>query len=102
LLHRFRFQLDVQFMLGNISRDPLHVGGFPRKHVKVRFEDVDERAFLFRIEHRPDTEHTAIVGDGRILDVLGELERAGHSLGRLRDILVLGRRLGVEPLGPNE
>jgi hypothetical protein len=87
-------------VLGNLSRDPLPVGGFPCKHIEVRFEEVDERAFLFRIERRPDTERTTIVGDDRILDVLGRLERAGRMLGRLGDILVLGSRLGVEPLGP--
>jgi hypothetical protein len=98
LLHWFRSWLDVQLVLDNLSRDPLHVGGFPREHVEVCFEEVDDRAFLFRIERRPDTECTAIVGDGRILDVLGGLERAGCSLGRLGDILVLGWRLSVEPL----
>jgi hypothetical protein len=86
-------------VLDNLSRDPLHVGGFPCKHIEVHFEEVEERAFLFRIERRPDIERTAVVGDDHILDVLGGLERAGHTLGRLRDILVLGSRLGVEPLG---
>jgi hypothetical protein len=51
------------------------------------------------MERCPDTEFAAIVGDDRILDVLGGLERAGRTLGRLRDILVLGTRLSVEPLG---
>jgi hypothetical protein len=74
-------------VLGNLSRDPLHVGGFPCKHVEVRFEEVDERAFLFRIERRPDMELAAIDGDGRVLDILGGLERAGRMLGRLGDIL---------------
>jgi hypothetical protein len=50
-------------VLGNLSRDPLHVGGFPREHVEVHFEEVDERAFLFRIKRRPDTERTTVVGD---------------------------------------
>jgi hypothetical protein len=68
-------------MLSNLSRDPLHVGGFPRKHVKVRFEEVDERAYLFRIERRPNTELAAVVGDDRVLDILGGLERAGRTLG---------------------
>jgi hypothetical protein len=86
----------------NLSWDPLHVEGFPCKYIEVRFEEIDERAFLFRIERRPDTEHTTIVRDSRILDVLGGLERAGRSLGRLGDILVLGRGLGVEPLGPDQ
>jgi hypothetical protein len=80
-------------VLDNLSRDPLHVGGFPCKHIEVRFEEVDERAFLFRIEHRPNTERMTVVGDDHILDVLGGLERAGHSLGRLEDILVVGSRL---------
>jgi hypothetical protein len=102
LLHRFRSRLDVQFVLSNILRDPLHVGGFPCKHIEVRFEEVDERAFLFRIERCPYTERTTIVGDSHILGVLGGLERAGRSLGRLEDILVLGERLGVEPLGPDQ
>jgi hypothetical protein len=58
-------------VLGSLPRDPLHVGGFPRKHVEVRFEEVDKRAFLFRIERHPDTEFAAIVEDDRILNVLG-------------------------------
>jgi hypothetical protein len=88
-------------VLGNLRRDPLHVGGFPCKHVEVHFEEVAERTFLFRIERRPDTERTTVVGDDRILDILGGLERAGCTLGRLEDILVLGVRLSVEPLGPD-
>jgi hypothetical protein len=68
-------------VLGNLSRDPLHVGEFPCKHIEVHFEEVDERAFLFRIERRPDMECTTIIGDDRILDVLGWLERAGRTLG---------------------
>jgi hypothetical protein len=99
--HRLRSRLDVQFVLGNLSRDPLHVGGFPRKHVEVLFEKVDKRTFLFRIERRPDTERMAVIGDDCILVVLGGLERAGRRLGRLGDILVLGTRLCVEPLGPD-
>jgi hypothetical protein len=89
-------------VLGNLSRDPLHVGGFPCEHVEVRFEKVDMHAFLLRIEHRPDTERTTIVGDDRILDVVGGFKRAGRSLGRLGDILVLGSRLDVELLRPDE
>jgi hypothetical protein len=38
-------------------------------------------------------ERTTIIGDTYILDILGGLERAGHSLGRLGDVLVLGWRL---------
>jgi hypothetical protein len=78
-------------VLDNLSRDPLHVRGFPREHVEVRFEEVDERAFLFRIECCPDTEFAAIVGDDRVLDILGGLEGAGRTLGRLGDILVSER-----------
>jgi hypothetical protein len=47
-------------------------------------------------------ERTTVIGDDRILDVLSELERAGRSLGRLGDILVLGSRLDAEPLGPDD
>jgi hypothetical protein len=86
-------------VLGNLSRDPLHVGGFPREHLEVRFEEVDECAFLFRIERRPDTELVAVVGDDRVLDILGRLDRAGRTLGRLGDVLVLGTRPCVEPRG---
>jgi hypothetical protein len=78
------------------------VGGFPCKHIEVFFEEVDERAFLFRIERRPNMECTAVVGDDRIIDVFGGLERAGCSLGRLRDILVLISRLDAEPLRPDD
>jgi hypothetical protein len=76
--------------------------GFHANTSRFAFEEVDERALLFRIERRPDTERTTVVGDSRILDVLGGLERAGRSLGRLGDILVLGRGLNVEPLGPDQ
>jgi hypothetical protein len=89
-------------VLGNLSRDPLHVGGIPCKHIEVRFEEVDERAFLFRIERRPDTECTTVVGDSHVLNVLSRLERANRSLGRLGDILVLKWGLSVEPLGPDQ
>jgi hypothetical protein len=68
-------------VLDDFSRDSLNVGGFPCKHIEVRFEEVDEHAFLFRIERRLDTERTAVVRDDRILDVLGGPERAGRSLG---------------------
>jgi hypothetical protein len=85
-------------VLGNLSRDPLLVRGFPRKHIEIRFEEVDERAFLFRIERRPDTERTAIIEGDHILDILGRLERAGRTLGRLSDLMVLKSRLAAEPL----
>jgi hypothetical protein len=88
-------------VLSNLPRDLLHVEGFPCKHIEVRFEEVDELAFLFRIERRPDTECTTVVGDDHILDILGGLERAGRTLGRLGDILVLGARLDVKPLEPD-
>jgi hypothetical protein len=79
LFHRFRSWLDVQLELDNLSQDPLHVGGFPCEHIEVRFEEVDERAFLFRIERRPDTERTTVVGDDRILDILaGSKEQAAR------------------------
>jgi hypothetical protein len=49
MFHRLRSRLDVEFVIGNLSWDPLHVGGFPCEHIEVRFEEVDECAFLFRI-----------------------------------------------------
>jgi hypothetical protein len=53
--------------------------GDPCKHVEVLFEEVDERAFLFRIERRPNTERPAIVGDDRILTSLpGSKEQAAR------------------------
>jgi hypothetical protein len=61
-------------VLGNLSRNPLHVGGFPFEHIEVLFEEVDEHAFLFRIERHPDTKCAAIIRDSHILDVLGGLE----------------------------
>jgi hypothetical protein len=89
-------------VLGNLSWDPLHVRGFPHEHVEVCFEEVDEHAFLFRFKCLLDTEHTTVVRDDHILNVLDGLERAGRSLGLLEDILVIGSRLGMEPLGLDE
>jgi hypothetical protein len=81
LFHRLRCWLDVEFVLDNLFQDPLHVGGFAREHVEVRFEEIDESAFLFRIERHPDTELAAVVRDDRVLEILGGLERAGRMLG---------------------
>jgi hypothetical protein len=69
-------------VLGNLSRDPLHVKGFQCEHVEVRLEEVDERAFLFRVEGRPDTKLAAIVRDDSVLDIPGGLEGADRTLGR--------------------
>jgi hypothetical protein len=38
-------------VLGNLSRDPLHVEGIPHRHVEVHSKEFDEHASLFRIEH---------------------------------------------------
>jgi hypothetical protein len=46
-------------------------------------------------------EFAAIVGDDRILGILGGLKRAGRTLGQLGDVLALGTRLSVEPRGPD-
>ena len=102
LLDRFRPGPDVEFVLGDLPRNPRHVRGFPSERIEVHSEEVDERAFLFRIERRPDTERAAVVGDGHLLGILGRLERAGRALGRLGDLGVLGRRFCDELLGPNE
>ena len=61
LLDRFRPGPDVEFVLGDLPRNPRHVRGFPSERIEVRSEEVDERAFLFRIERRPDTERAAVV-----------------------------------------
>jgi hypothetical protein len=53
------------------------------------------------IKRRPDMELAAIVGDDRVLDVLGRLERAVRTLRRLGDVLVLRTRLSMEPREPD-
>jgi hypothetical protein len=83
-------------VLGYLSRNAHHIGGFPRKHVEVLFEEVDECAFLFRIEHHPDTECATIVGDGHIPDIFGGLKRAGRS--RLDDSGISGSSEGGSAL----
>jgi hypothetical protein len=74
-------------MLDDLPWNPQHVRGLPCKHVEVCSEEIDERAFLFRIERRPDTERAAIIRDGYLL---GRLKRGDHSLGCLGDVQVLG------------
>ena len=47
-------------MLGDLPRDAWHIRGFPRKHVFVVAEEVNERAFLFGGERGPDTDFFAL------------------------------------------
>jgi hypothetical protein len=66
-------------VLSNLTRDPLHVVGFPCKHIEVRFDEVNERAFLFRIERCPDTESMAIVKDNAsLMSLVGSKEQAAR------------------------
>jgi hypothetical protein len=74
---------DVLGALGDFPWDPWHVHGLLGEDVTVSLEEIDERAFLFVGERRPDVNALGCVGstDWEILCVLGKLEGARYSLG---------------------
>jgi hypothetical protein len=41
--------IDLQFMLGQLSRDSRHIRRFPCEYVSVILQKLDKRAFLFVI-----------------------------------------------------
>ena len=68
----------MQFVLGEILRDTRHVLWGPCKNVSILTEEVDELAFLFTVQVRPnDSEPVRILQVQRyLLRLLGRLEGA--------------------------
>ena len=47
---RLKFWINIEGVLSEFPRYTWHVGGFPCKDVPVLTDELDERAFLFRIQ----------------------------------------------------
>jgi hypothetical protein len=72
-------------VLGNLSRDDRHLYQTPHKYVLVAPEEVDELAFIFRVQAGPDLNGFGSVFsvDLHGLGILGRFEsvgRGGHGL----------------------
>ena len=50
----FEFRINVECVLSEFSRYTWHVRRFPCKNVPVLMDELDERAFLFRIQVSAD------------------------------------------------
>ena len=55
-LDRFYFRVDSQVMLSQLPGNTRHVRRLPCKNVPVLMDELDERAFLFRIQVGTDDE----------------------------------------------
>jgi hypothetical protein len=54
LSDRPRLGIDLQFVLGQFSRDSRHIRSLPCEYVPVILQKMDERAFLFVIQAGAD------------------------------------------------
>jgi hypothetical protein len=50
LSNRPCLRIDLQFVLGQFSRDSRHIRRLPCEYVSVILQELDERSFLFVIE----------------------------------------------------
>jgi hypothetical protein len=85
LSDRPRLGVDLQFVLGQFSRDSRHIRRLPCEYVSVILQKLDECAFLFVIQTRTDDSSFALVGEPKI-DSLGFFSRPhrGHGLNFIR------------------
>jgi hypothetical protein len=72
-------------VLGQFSRDSLHIRRLPCEYVSVILQKLDERAFLFVIQTGTDDSSFALVGEPKV-DSLGFFSRShrGHNLRFIR------------------
>jgi hypothetical protein len=54
LSNRPCLRIDLQFVLGQFSRDSRHICRLPCEYILVILQEQDERAFLFVVEARAD------------------------------------------------
>jgi hypothetical protein len=81
LSDRPRLGMDLQFVLGQLSRDSRHIRRLPCKYVSVILQKLDERAFLFVIQAGVDDGGLAFISKPEI-DSLGFFSQPyrGHDL----------------------
>jgi hypothetical protein len=85
LSDRPRLGIDLQFVLGQFSRDSRHIRRLPYEYVSVILQKLDERAFLFVIQAGADDGSLAFVSEPEV-DSLCFLSRPhrGHGLSLVR------------------
>jgi hypothetical protein len=73
--------IDLQFVLGQLSRDSWHIRRLPCEYVSVILQKLDERAFLFVIQAGADGGSLAFISEPEV-DSLGFFSRPhrGHGL----------------------
>jgi hypothetical protein len=81
LLDRPHLGIDLQFVLGQLSRDSRHIHRLPCEYVSVILQKLDERAFLFVIQAGADDGSLAFISEPEV-DSLCFLSRRhrGHDL----------------------
>jgi hypothetical protein len=86
LSDRPRLGVDLQFVLGQISRDSRHIRKLPCEYVSVILQELDERVFLFVIQAGADDSCFVFVGEPKI-DSLGFFSWSyrGHGLSFIRE-----------------
>jgi hypothetical protein len=78
---RPRLGIDLQFVLGQLSRDSQHIRRLSCEYVSVILQKLDERAFLFVIQARDDDGSLAFISEPEV-DSLGFFSQPhrGHGL----------------------
>jgi hypothetical protein len=84
--------IDLQFVLGQLSRDSRHIHRLPCEYVSVILQKPDERAFLFIIHAGADDGSFAFISEPKVdsLRLFSRLHR-GHDLSfihRYREVLL--------------
>jgi hypothetical protein len=85
LLDRPCLGIDLQFVLGQFSRDSRHIRRLPCEYVSVILQKLDERAFLFVVQAGADDGSLAFISEPEV-DSLHFLSRShrGHGLRFIR------------------
>ena len=66
LSDRPRLGIDLQFVLGQLSRDSRHIRRLPCEYVSVILQKLDERAFLFVIQAGADDGSLAFISEPEV------------------------------------
>ena len=80
LLDRPWLGIDLQFVLGQFSRNSRHIRRLPCEYVSVILQELDERAFLFVIQAGTDDGSFAFISEPEV-DPLGFFSRPHRGRG---------------------
>jgi hypothetical protein len=85
LSDRPRLGIDLQFVLGQFSRDSRHIRRLPSEYVSVILQKLDERTFLFVIQAGADDRGLTFINEFEVdsFRFLSQPHR-GHGLSFIR------------------